>query len=1214
MNLRLRVPVSVSLPAVLSALCLLINAPRAQAQTSHTFLFVAGGDTREVFVLDPQRSGAIVSRLRFTDENGSNITARPLGITYFFDCLYVSFDDGMLYGWVFRHPFTQLDYGFKVNLGRVARRLDGVPLSVWGGLVYITGEANAIYFLSPDGATANGCITFSADARLIQMQRPAVAEAANYSPAGINLWLPTLFPDFVSYDDGSNRVFHPYLHSPSGSGLRTYLVMSQNPQAFSLIYDHPAPADRSSLYRESPAAMAGEASDSIAKLTSAFTFINGYGARSPALEHLVYVRQAGAINILREIKAYAPQSPGAGQPHNVPGCPWTPQGNVQGQVSPFWSSILNLEWFSCTGNPPITLNTSTKRLFTATYNGGVTPRAPHFIYLDRAEAYVFPIWNPSGRFSRSLRLSTGDTLVDGFAGWKQINGNNSEIRLEISGPVPAELDPGISFASSLLLWPWGTVLSHDQHTSALWLNGMHFQPLRQFALPAAIAGPEDIDVSEVPLSGPLLSGRVYIDLTRPQGALKALPGFYSGELPIRQAKLTLQSGGFAFDTYTDDDGRYAFSVPTAGQQYQLKLTLIDREELVRVFDVERDAVDEAWVETDRFVANAGETVDLRIRIRANNNVDYTPAFDRSNTLEQRFGHLAFVYHNIQFGLSVADSLQVRHDERVEGYTATMGSFAHSCANHEIYAPPNRAPANAPARPFADFHEYGHHTMCTSPIAGVEDEPAIGDAGNHQGINNSTSSDAWLEGFATYFAAIVQEGGGDPTPHELDSLAGVLNLRPPLNHRLDDPRTAGWNMSNGALGEELAIAGLLWNLDQRIGRNALWSILHANTPDLETFKAFYDAVKAYETNHPSQFADLSCNFPTGVTISGADCLFIERGFYHDADGDGLYDSGERVGITRWNRPAATERGEVPAVEGSTLRLHVVDGKTGAALNEARFVVHLEYDPPWHSENVTYEVAPSAAPPYLMNINVPGVPSRAHIIARREGYQDSEPLTIESDFYHDAINPFRPGGVNPILMEHTFVLGEAVADVAVNQTASANPAVVGAPLTYTVSVQNHGPSPATDVKLTNTLPANVALSFVLPSQGTYSEAGGIVICDLGEVPSGGSATVSVYVTATTVGMATNGVTAFSAVNDTNLVNNASQLVVRVLPAPELRIRYFDAQLILSWPVAPAGFVLESTPDVSPFATWATVPEEPQVLNSENVVTLNVSNGAKFFRLRY
>jgi hypothetical protein len=60
------------------------------------------------------------------------------------------------------------------------------------------------------------------------------------------------------------------------------------------------------------------------------------------------------------------------------------------------------------------------------------------------------------------------------------------------------------------------------------------------------------------------------------------------------------------------------------------------------------------------------------------------------------------------------------------------------------------------------------------------------------------------------------------------------------------------------------------------------------------------------------------------------------------------------------------------------------------------------------------------PFQVPITVPGTPSRAILIAQKPGYQDSAPLTVESTFYHDAINPYRPGGVSPTLLQQTLRL--------------------------------------------------------------------------------------------------------------------------------------------------------------------------------------------------
>jgi hypothetical protein len=58
---------------------------------------------------------------------------------------------------------------------------------------------------------------------------------------------------------------------------------------------------------------------------------------------------------------------------------------------------------------------------------------------------------------------------------------------------------------------------------------------------------------------------------------------------------------------------------------------------------------------------------------------------------------------------------------------------------------------------------------------------------------------------------------------------------------------------------------------------------------------------------------------------------------------------------------------------------------------------------------------------------------------------------------------------------------------------------------------------------------------------------------------------------------------------------------------------ANLTLSWPVYPDGFVVESTASLSPPQTWSAdgIPP-PAVANDQNVISLEATNGAQFFRL--
>ena len=67
--------------------------------------------------------------------------------------------------------------------------------------------------------------------------------------------------------------------------------------------------------------------------------------------------------------------------------------------------------------------------------------------------------------------------------------------------------------------------------------------------------------------------------------------------------------------------------------------------------------------------------------------------------------------------------------------------------------------------------------------------------------------------------------------------------------------------------------------------------------------------------------------------------------------------------------------------------------------------------------------------------------------------------------------------------------------------------GGPVTYTLSLVNNGPSPATGVTITDPLPNGLSFVSADPSQGSCSHAGQTVTCQLGTVAAGGSAVVMI-----------------------------------------------------------------------------------------------------------
>src|SRR6185295_13343758 len=94
----------------------------------------------------------------------------------------------------------------------------------------------------------------------------------------------------------------------------------------------------------------------------------------------------------------------------------------------------------------------------------------------------------------------------------------------------------------------------------------------------------------------------------------------------------------------------------------------------------------------------------------------------------------------------------------------------------------------------------------------------------------------------------------------------------------------------------------------------------------------------------------------------------------------------------------------------------------------------------------------------------------------------------------------------------------ANLSLTKTDSPDPVAAGQQLTYTLTAQNAGPSTATSVQVTDTLPGGVTFVSATPSQGTCGQASGTVTCSLGSLASGANATVDVKVTPQSAGSLT------------------------------------------------------------------------------------------------
>lgn len=126
----------------------------------------------------------------------------------------------------------------------------------------------------------------------------------------------------------------------------------------------------------------------------------------------------------------------------------------------------------------------------------------------------------------------------------------------------------------------------------------------------------------------------------------------------------------------------------------------------------------------------------------------------------------------------------------------------------------------------------------------------------------------------------------------------------------------------------------------------------------------------------------------------------------------------------------------------------------------------------------------------------------------------------------------------------------ADLAIAKVAAASPFVPGAPISWTITIINGGPSDAQSVTVADSVPATVSGVTLTASQG------GCVAfpCDLGTVPAGGTATIVVAgdldpaVTAATMA---NTASVSSTTADPDASNDSATATTLVAPSADIRI---------------------------------------------------------------
>jgi uncharacterized repeat protein (TIGR01451 family) len=145
-------------------------------------------------------------------------------------------------------------------------------------------------------------------------------------------------------------------------------------------------------------------------------------------------------------------------------------------------------------------------------------------------------------------------------------------------------------------------------------------------------------------------------------------------------------------------------------------------------------------------------------------------------------------------------------------------------------------------------------------------------------------------------------------------------------------------------------------------------------------------------------------------------------------------------------------------------------------------------------------------------------------------------------------------DPVLSNNsdsTLVTATPAADLSAQIVDSVDPAPPGSAITYTVTVTNHGPSPASAVTLTDTWATTTGggvqlLSFAATQGQCTLTSNQRIGCQLGGLASGASTTVTVTLRALGTGSVTDQAQVSAAEFDPDTANNAAAETTTVGPA--------------------------------------------------------------------
>jgi uncharacterized repeat protein (TIGR01451 family) len=148
-----------------------------------------------------------------------------------------------------------------------------------------------------------------------------------------------------------------------------------------------------------------------------------------------------------------------------------------------------------------------------------------------------------------------------------------------------------------------------------------------------------------------------------------------------------------------------------------------------------------------------------------------------------------------------------------------------------------------------------------------------------------------------------------------------------------------------------------------------------------------------------------------------------------------------------------------------------------------------------------------------------------------------------------NEHDPNSTNNMSSVESTVI--ASADLSITKSAFPEPVPIDQLVTYTLTITNNGPSPATQVCVADILPGSVLYVGSESSQGTCTHSGSTVKCAIGVLDPGTSVVVTVIVRPQSTGTVHNTASVTALESDPATGNNSATADTTVIPSADLAI---------------------------------------------------------------